>query len=242
MEFGWFTYGTALTAGALSTLSPCVLPLVPILLTSAITAHRFGVMALAFGLTLSFTGIGVLVASVGVAAGFDAGIMRSIAAAVLLLLGIVLLSPAAQAWLATSTGGIANAGNRLLANIKLDGFSGQFAVGLLLGIVWTPCVGPTLGTAVTLASQGTNIAQVTLVMLLFGIGTAAPLIVLGTLSREAITRVRGKLMATGKHGKQFLGVALLLVAGLILTGADKVFEAWITDIAPAWWVELTTRL
>lgn len=242
MEFGWVTYGTALAAGGLSTLSPCVLPLVPILLTSAVLAHRFGVVALAVGLALSFTAIGVLIASVGVAAGVDSSIIRNVGAVILLVLGAILLSPMAQEKLASRTSGISNAGNDLLSRIKLEGLSGQFIVGLLLGVVWTPCVGPTLGTAVTLASQGTNLSQVSIVMLLFGIGAASPLIILGTLSREALIRVRGKLMATGKRGKQALGIALLLVAALILTGADKVFEAWITSIAPAWWIELTTTL
>jgi cytochrome c biogenesis protein CcdA len=168
--------------------------------------------------------------------------MRTLSAVILLVLGVVLLSPSLQTRFAASVGGISNAGNSLLNKIKLEGFSGQLVVGLLLGVVWTPCVGPTLGTAVTLASQGENISQVALVMLLFGIGAAAPLIILGTLSREALMRVRGKLLTTGKFGKFALGAALVLVAVLILTGMDKVFEAWVTDIAPAWWIELTTTL
>ena len=64
-----------------------------------------------------------------------------------------------------------------------SGLAGQFAVGLLLGAVWSPCVGPTLGAASLLASQGKDLPQVALTMVVFGIGAAVPLILLGLLSR-----------------------------------------------------------
>ena len=89
----------------------------------------------------------------------------------------------------------------LSRRIPFDGLPGQFALGFFLRLVWAPCVGPTLGAAVSLASQGHALGQVALVMLLFGIGAALPLALLGTLSREAMLRVRGKLMEVGSTGK-----------------------------------------
>jgi len=242
VEFGLLSYATALAAGAVSTLSPCVLPLVPIIIGSALSAHRFGVIALAMGLTLSFTTIGILIASIGLAGGFDQGLLRQIGAVILLAFGLLLLSAAAQANFAARTSGLSAAGGNLLNRITPTGLGGQLAVGLMLGVVWSPCVGPTLGAAVTLASQGSNLSQVSLIMFLFGLGAATPLVVLGLLSRQAFMRWRGKLLETGKRGKQVLGVIMLLLGTMILTGADKMLEKWITQNGPEWWIQLTTSL
>lgn len=242
MEFGLGSYGLALAAGGLSTLSPCVLPLLPILLATAVAAHRLGPYALAGGLALSFTVVGVLVASLGAALGLDQGVFRLVAASLLIAFGVVLLSARLQERFAVATSGLSGAGNSLLARVSLDGFSGQFILGLLLGVVWSPCVGPTLGAAVTLASQGRDLGQVTLLMALFGIGAGIPLIALGLVSRGAMAKVRGKLLAAGKFGKQALGGVMLLLGILILSGADKLFEAWVLQAAPEWLARLTTSI
>lgn len=242
MDFGLGTYGLSLAAGTLSTLSPCVLPLVPILLATAVAAHRLGPYALAAGLTLSFTLVGVFVASLGAALGLDPALFRSIAAVLLIAFGAVLLSTRLQQGFALAASGWSGTGHGLLAKLSLDGLPGQFVLGLLLGLVWSPCVGPTLGAAVTLASQGQSLAQVTAVMALFGLGAGLPLVVLGLVSRQAMTRIRGRLLAAGKAGKQALGVLMLALGGLIITGLDKLFEAWILNTAPEWLVVLTTSI
>ena len=81
----------AFVAGLLSILSPCVLPLVPIVLGSALAHHRHGPLALAAGLALSFTAIGLLVAVAGFSIGLDAGVFRSAAAVIMIALGVVLI-------------------------------------------------------------------------------------------------------------------------------------------------------
>jgi cytochrome c biogenesis protein CcdA len=240
MTFGITTYGLSLLAGILSILSPCVLPLVPILLGSAVLAHRFGPLALAAGLTLSFTIVGVAIAAAGASLGLNQDVLRNVAAVLLLGFGAILLIPRLQERFAVATSGLSASGNNMLSKITLDGLPGQFVLGLLLGIVWSPCVGPTLGAAITLASQGQSLAQITLVMLLFGLGASLPLIVLGLLSRQVMTKVRGQLLEAGKRGKQILGIAMLLIGVAIITGGDKMFESWILSVAPDWLVRLTT--
>ena len=242
MDFGVGTYGLSLAAGTLSPLSPCVLPLVPILLGTAVAAHRLGPYALAVGLTLSFTLVGVFVASLGAALGLDPSLFRSFAAVLLIAFGAVLLSARLQERFALAASGWSGAGHGLLAKVSLDGLPGQFILGLLLGIVWSPCVGPTLGAAVTLASQGQSVAQVTLLMALFGLGAGLPLVALGLVSRQAMMRVRGRLLAAGKLGKQAIGGLMLVLGVLILSGTDKLFEAWILQTAPDWLVQLTTSI
>ena len=80
-----------------------------------------------------------------------------------------------------------------------------------------------------------------LTMLVFGIGAALPLMVLGFVSREAMMRWRGSLMEAGKGGKMLLGALLLAVGLLIATGADKQLETFLVDISPQWLTNLTTR-
>jgi cytochrome c biogenesis protein CcdA len=242
LAVGLATYGLSLAAGSLSTLSPCVLPIIPILLGTAIAAHRLGPYALAGGLALSFTLVGVLISSVGAVVGLDQALLRHLAAVFLIVFGLILLSARLQASFAGASSGLSGFGHQLLARVSLDGLPGQFVLGLLLGVVWSPCVGPTLGAAITLASQGQDLGHVTLAMAMFGIGAGAPLVLLGTLSRQAMTRIRGKLLAGGNLGKQVLGTAMVLLGAMTLSGADKLFEAWVLNAAPDWLVSLTTAI
>src|SRR5436190_10964047 len=98
MDFGLATYALGYLAGALSTLSPCVLPLLPILIATATTKHRHGPLALAAGLTLSFAAVGLFIATIGVAIGIDQGVLRVAAALLLVLFGVAMLAPPLQRW------------------------------------------------------------------------------------------------------------------------------------------------
>jgi cytochrome c-type biogenesis protein len=234
--------GLAVFAGILSTLSPCVLPLLPIVLGTAAAEHRLGPAALAAGLALSFVTIGLFVATIGFAIGIDAGVFRSVAASLLVAVGVVLVVPRLQTRLAVAAGPLAHLTEQRFGRFSASGLGGQFAVGLLLGAVWSPCVGPTLGAASVLAAQGRDLVQVGSTMLLFGIGTALPLVVLGLLSREALLRWRNRLLVAGKGAKAALGTVLLLTGMLILSGFDKTVEAALVAASPAWLTDLTTRL
>jgi cytochrome c biogenesis protein CcdA len=241
MDFGLGAYALGAAAGALSTLSPCVLPIVPVLLASAATAHRHAPLALAGGLALSYAVAGALLAWLGSSLGVDTEPFRIAGAGVLAILGAALLFASVQRRFASAASGIADAGNRLLAELHLDGIRGQFAVGLVLGLVWTPCVGPTLGAAIALASRGSNLPQVASMMAVFGIGAALPILALAYASRTGLTRARGTLLKAGKAGKTLLGVALLAVAVMVLLGVDKRVEAALVDLSPDWLTRLTTR-
>jgi cytochrome c-type biogenesis protein len=241
MNFGAATYGLGLLAGALSTLSPCVLPLVPVLVASAVNAHRWGALALGTGLALSFAVVGLFFVTVGASLGLDPGTFRAVGAAILAVFGLILLLPRLQDLFARATSTLSASGSQLLTRVTFDGLTGQLVIGLLLGVVWSPCVGPTLGAATTLASQGKDLRQIALLMLIFGIGAAAPLVVLGSISRASLMRVRGRLLNAGRYGKQVLGLVMLLLGILIATGADKSVEGWILDRTPDWLTAITTR-
>jgi cytochrome c biogenesis protein CcdA len=114
-------------------------------------------------------------------------------------------------------------------------------VGLLLGAVWSPCVGPTLGAASVLAARAENLTFVALTMIAFGIGAALPLLAIGMMSREALMRWRGRMLSAGSGGKAAMGALLIGVGMLILTGLDKRIEAALVDLSPDWLTQLTTR-
>lgn len=242
MEFGPGTYAISLAAGSLSTLSPCVLPLLPILIGSAVAAHRHGPWALAVGVMLSFALLGVVLARAAAATGLDPAALRNVAAVILVFLGVVLLSPFLQQRFAVAASGVSSAGDRLIGRLTLRGLGGQFVLGLLLGLVWSPCVGPTLGAAITLASQGEHLTQVALVMALFGFGAALPLAAFGIVTRSTMQRLRGRLWSAGRGGRRALGAVMLTLGVLMLAGLDKRVEAWLIDVAPAWWTEIGTSL
>jgi cytochrome c biogenesis protein CcdA len=231
----------AFLAGILSTLSPCVLPLLPIILVTAVSEHRLGPLALASGLALSFVAVGMFIATIGYGIGLDAGFFRIIAATMLVALGVILLVPQLQTQIAAAASPISGWTEERFGGIETAGLSGQFALGLLLGAVWSPCVGPTLGAASVLAAQGQDLAQVALVMLAFGLGAALPLALLGLLSRDTLMRWRGRLLDAGKGGKLVLGGLLVVVGVMILSGLDKRVEAALVEASPAWLTEITTR-
>ncbi|MBB5760707.1 cytochrome c biogenesis protein CcdA [Methylorubrum rhodesianum] len=233
--------GLAGLAGLLSVLSPCVLPLLPLVLGAAATAHRLGPLALAAGLAFSFVAVGLFVATIGFAIGLDGDLFRKIAAALLLALGLVLIVPAAQTRLATAGGPVSDWAERRYGGFSTAGLTGQFAVGLLLGAVWSPCVGPTLGAATLLAAQGRDLGSVALTMLMFGIGAALPLVALGMLSREILMRWRERMLGVGRGLKAALGVVLIVTSGLVLSGTDRALETLLVNASPDWLTALTTR-
>jgi cytochrome c-type biogenesis protein len=235
------TVGFAFLAGLLSVLSPCVLPLVPIVLGTAASEHRLGPVALAGGLAIAFTAIGLFVATIGFAIGLDGDVFRSVGAILLVVLGVVLMLPRLQAQVATGAGPVGAWAEERFAGIGTSGLSGQFAVGVLLGAAWSPCVGPTLGAASLMASRGEHLWSVALTMLAFGVGAAAPLMLLGLVSRQVLMRWRGGLAAAGRAAKAAMGAVMVLLGLLLLTGLDKRVEAAAVAASPDWLNTITTR-
>jgi cytochrome c biogenesis protein CcdA len=235
------TLGLAYLAGALSTLSPCVLPLIPLVIGAATAAQRLGPLALGLGLASAFVAAGLFVATIGFAIGIDADVFRIAAGALMILLGVVLVVPVLGSRVALVAAPASHWAGQRLAGLSAAGLAGQFGVGVLLGIAWSPCVGPTLGAASLLASQAKDLPGVTATMLLFGLGAASPLIAAGMLSREVMSRTRGHLLAAGRPLRALLGIAFVLIGASIVTGADKRIEAALVEASPQWLTELTTR-
>src|ERR1700746_370394 len=216
----------AFVAGVLTSLSPCVLPILPLVLSAAASERKYGPIALAAGLAISFVLVGLFVATIGYSIGLTTELFRQVAAALMVVLGAVLMFPPLQNRLALASGPIANWTDRSYAS--------QFGVGVLLGAIWTPCVGPTLGAASLLAAQGRDLLQVAASMLVFGIGAALPLLIIGLLSREALQRWRKQALSVSHAVKAALGVLLILIGALVLAGFDKHLETVLVNASPQW--------
>lgn len=241
MQLGLGSIGLGFLAGMLSLLSPCVLPLLPLVFGAAVTTHRYGGMALALGLLTSFVTVGLFVATVGFSFGLDRAVFRTVSAVLLAVFGLVLVSDALHQRFALITAWFGNIGTQMTERLQPQGLRGLFVLGLALGAAWTPCVGPTLGAASVLAAQGQSLAGVALVMLAYGAGVAVPLVALGSVSHEAWRHWRGHMRRAGKAGEMVLGATALLIAALILTGADRRVEALLLNVSPDWLTTLTTR-
>ena len=231
----------AFAAGSLSILSPCVLPLVPVVLGTAASEGRWGPVALAGGLVLSFVAIGMFVSLIGFSIGLDGDFFRAISAVMLLAVGLLLAIPVLQRGFALAAGPAGNWMQNRFGGRPGQGAAGQFGIGVLLGAVWSPCVGPTLGAASLLAAQGRDLVQVVLTMLAFGFGVAVPLLLLGLMSRELLMRWRTRMLGAGIGIKTAIGAMFVLTGAAILAGFDKQLEAAIVTASPAWLTALTTR-
>jgi cytochrome c-type biogenesis protein len=239
---GLVSLALSYAAGALSTLSPCVLPLLPIVMFGVLERNAWGPLALAAGLSTSFATVGITIASFGFSIGLDPATVRVGIAVLMVSMGVVLLVPVFQARLATIVAPVATGGQTLLDRLQPAGIGGQFVLGILLGAIWSPCSGPTLGAAIGLAAQGETVGKAAGIMLAFGLGASTPILALAYGSRRAIFARRDWLARMSRLGKPLMGAAFIGIGTFVLTGLDRIVEASVTRAMPDWLVTVTTRL
>ena len=236
------TYFWAYLAGGLTLINPCVLPLLPIVIATAFDSAKHGPMALAAGLIVSFTIVGVGITAFGHLIGLDVAFINRAAAVLMIVFGVVLLIPRSQAMLVAATAPLANGANTRIENIKESGLTGQFLIGALLGAVWSPCIGPTLAGAVGLAAAGESLLHATLTMIIFGFGVSTVLLGLAYGSRAVIGGRRERLMGLMPWAKPIMGAMLLIVGLAIFFHIDREIEAWLLDISPIWLQDLAISI
>ena len=144
----------AFAAGLLTLINPCVLPVLPLVLAASLQASRLGPLALAAGLSAAFVTVGLTLGLAGAALGLTDEAVAQAGALALTGFGLLLVIPAANRGFAFATTGIGSRADRGIDRIGPGGAGRQFLGGLLLGAVWSPCVGPTLGGALALAERG----------------------------------------------------------------------------------------
>lgn len=229
-------------AGLLTLINPCVLPVLPIILASSLHQDRRAPVALAAGLSLSFVALGLGVTAIGPALGVDSDSVSQVAALVMVAFGLVMLVPAFSRQFATATAGLAARADAQIDQTSASGLGGQFVSGTLLGAVWSPCIGPTLGAAIALASTGESLGRAGAIMLAFALGVSTLILGLAYGTKSALRRRQTWLRALAERSKPIMGVVFILVGTALWFRLHHVAEAWLINTLPAWLIDLSVSL
>lgn len=232
----------AYLAGLLTLINPCVLPVLPIVLVSALNADRYGPVALAAGMSVSFVAFGLGVTAFGATIGLTQDMIAQIGAVMMIAFGIVLVVPMFARRFEMATAGVAAGANSRMDTIEPSDLRGQFLGGLLLGAVWSPCIGPTLGGAIALASQGESLAYAGLIMVFFAAGVSTLIIGLVLGAREAIRSRAQSLRGLAERSKPILGVTFIAVGLMLFFQFHHIIESWALEVMPIWLQDLSVAL
>jgi cytochrome c-type biogenesis protein len=221
-------------AGLLTLINPCVLPVLPIVLATALQAHRLGPVALAAGMSIAFVTLGLGIAVLGRAFGLTTDVLADAAAVLMVGFGLVLLVPRLNEGFAFATSGIAARADAGIDRVDRSGLGGQFLGGALLGAVWSPCVGPTLGGAISLAAQGQSLPWAGAVMTAFAAGVSTIILALGYGARAALQRRQALMRRIAAKAKPIMGVVFVAVGLMLLFRVHHTIQAWLITVLPYW--------
>ncbi|MGU3400898.1 cytochrome c biogenesis CcdA family protein [Brucellaceae bacterium D45D] len=226
----------AFIAGVVTILSPCVLPLLPVILASSTLEGRSRPFGLILGFAVFFTAITLLLSILVRQFSIPPDIHRTVAASIFILLGIVLIVPAFkrsfETWTSQWAGGFTSTGQ------ARSGFGGGFLTGAGLGLAWTPCVGPIMASVITLAlNQQTTLASAA-TALAFSLGTALPM-GLAVLMGSRIYKRTVFLKRHSARIQQIMGLLILLVGLAIWFGFDRTIQVALFKAFPGWDSALT---
>ncbi|WP_342585415.1 cytochrome c biogenesis CcdA family protein [Ruegeria sp. ANG-S4] len=232
----------AYLAGLLTLINPCVLPVLPIVLVGALNANKAGPIALAAGMSISFVVFGVFVTAFGASIGLTHDLLAQIGAVLMIVFGLILLVPVFSRRFEMATAGFAAGADAHFNDLEVGTLRGQFLGGLLLGTVWSPCIGPTLGGAIAIASQGEDLGYVTLIMCAFALGVSTLIIGLGLGARDAIQKRAQALRGLAMRSKPIIGATFFVVGAMLLFQVHHTIEGWLLEIMPVWLQDLSVSL
>lgn len=225
----------AFLAGIVTILSPCILPILPIVLSGSVAEGKRRPLGVVAGFIASFTFFTLFLTSLVRATGLSADVFRSIAVVVLFGFGLSLLVPRIQVF-------IEQLFSRLAGFVPQQkgktGFFGGVAVGVSLGLVWTPCVGPILASIISLALTGTVTSDAVLMTAAYAAGTAVPMLIVMSTGRRLFEKAPWLVSRSGLIQRGF-GIVMILVALAIATNVDRKFQAWVLTVFPNYGTGLT---
>lgn len=223
-------------AGIVTILSPCILPILPIILSSSVDhVSKRKPIGVVLGFIASFTFFTLFLSSIVRMIGIPADSLRLFSIIVLIIFGLSLVTPQFQTI-------IEKLFSRLLRfapnNTNKTGFIGGFIIGLSLGLLWTPCVGPILASVISLALTGTVTTQAFFITLSYSLGTAIPMFIIMHTGSKTLQKIPWLLRNSAKIQKIF-GVLMILTALGIFFNFDRKFQSFILDKFPSYGTGLT---
>lgn len=219
--------GLAGLGGMLTVFSPCILPIVPLVVGRSLQSHRLGPVALVAGLISGFAVTGSLL---GVTASWFtelSTLLRTFAIALLLILGLLALRPT---W-SDRVFSVFSYRNRLKEPARLN-LTGEFWLGTQLGLLWTPCAGPVLGSILVLAAVQHQVVGAFILLVAYGLGAAVPLLAIAYGSRRVTQRML-RLRPYTAILQRVGGVMIVVTAIAIFLGWDIQIQLWLAPLFPA---------
>ncbi len=224
----------AFLAGVVTVLSPCILPVLPIVLSGSVGSGKRRPLGVVAGFVLSFTFFTLFLSTLVQFTGLSANALRNFSVVVIVGFGLSLLTPKVQALLEK----LFTFFSRFSVREQKEGFGGGMIVGLSLGLIWTPCVGPILASVISLALTGSVSGAAFLITLAYALGTGLPMLGITYGGRELLNRVPWLLANTGRIQKGF-GVVMVLTGLAIFFNVDRTFQTWVLETFPKYGVGLT---
>ncbi|NEU99300.1 cytochrome c biogenesis CcdA family protein [Bradyrhizobium uaiense] len=219
----------ALLAGVATVAAPCTLPMLPILFGVSIgQTGKARPAMIALGFVMSFSAVALLLSAITRAFDFDPNLLRTGAAVLLAGFGLLMIWPAPFEWLSVRlTGAAGNLGQAAPSQSLFGGF----VLGSTLGLVWTPCAGPVLGSILTIVATSKDTAWASLQLVTYAIGAAIPMLAIAYGGQAVTTRVRS-MARIAPRLQQGFGVVIIGFAALSYLQYDTLIVAWLTQFYP----------
>jgi cytochrome c-type biogenesis protein len=217
----------ALLAGVVTVAAPCTLPMLPILLGASVghTAKARPAM-IAAGFVMSFSMVALLLGAITRSFDFDPNSLRTGAALLLAGFGLLMIWPAPFEWLSVRIGGFGGS-----AVASRQGLIGGFVLGTTLGLVWTPCAGPVLGSILTVVATSKDTVWASLLLVVYAVGAALPMLAIAYGGQAVTTRVRSIARVAPKLQQAF-GIVVIAFAALSYFQYDTLIVSWLTGFYP----------
>jgi cytochrome c biogenesis protein CcdA/thiol-disulfide isomerase/thioredoxin len=241
----------AFVAGLVTAVSPCVLPILPVVLATGADGDRRRPYLVIAGLIASFSFFTLASVQVISALHLPSSALRDVAIAVIAIFGLTLLVPAVNRIWERATVRLQGVGGRLMGRSnggpltlgqpterKRASVAGGLVTGLGLGLVWTPCAGPILGAITSLAVTTPGSGSTLILVVAYAVGAGLPLLAIAQGGRALIGRLR--LRSTAGWATRAFGVLVIATAGLMAVGADTAISADLTSALPDWTNTLQT--
>ena len=233
--------GITYTAGILTALSPCVLPLLPMVVGGAMQRHRAAPLLMGVGMTTAFAVAGWVLGALGPAMELDTEWVHQAAAISLIVFGLALWVDPLANLVSRFVQPMAASADRLAGAVGHESPAAALFFGGLLGLAWSPCAGPMLVSSLALVATGRDAGLGALLLGLFGLGAATPLVLAAYASRAGFARLKGWALGHSSGLRHGFGLLAMVSGIFIVTGVDKLVAAQILAILPDAWMELITR-
>jgi cytochrome c-type biogenesis protein len=223
-------------AGIVTIMKPCCLPLVPVVFSGS-GGHRMRPLAIVSGLTVSFTTMGVLVSAFGATFGGYTDYLRSIAILFIISMGFVLFDEDVNMEFMKLSGyitqGLRGIGlfNKFSSTMPEGSLIGGFFLGMSLGVLWIPCVGPILGAVLALVASVGNTTYGAWMLLVYSVGMSLPMLSIAFYGKKVTNRYKW-FSRNGELLKKLSGLVLILVGVMLLFGIDKLMIRWLSPYFP----------